>query len=44
MKAKFFFPCFAWNDHHYAPINADFGSVKSLCPGNFSILATPLGV
>jgi len=38
------FPRFAWNDHHYAPINADFGSVQSLCLGNFSILATTLGV
>jgi len=27
---------------HYASLCAAFGSVQFLCPGNFSILATPL--
>ena len=37
-----FFPSFAQNDQRYAPLCAAFGSVQFLCPGNFSILATPL--
>ena len=45
VKAYFIsFLHFAWNEQRYAPINAGFGSVQSLCPGNFSILAKPLGV
>jgi len=37
-----FFPRFGQNDWHYTPLCTAFGSVQSLCPSNFSILAMPL--
>ena len=43
-RSFFSFLRFPQNDWRYAPINADFSSMQSMCLGNFSILATPLGV